>query len=139
MTDIDYARATTLVKAALRRAEEIGVPMSVAVVDRTRELVAFGRLGGAPIFTAKIATAKAFTAVSLGTPTHETQKFTQPGGPFFGLEAVAGGVVSTIPGGIPLFAEGELIGAVGASGGSAEEDLDVAQHAAGAMGATRDE
>jgi len=134
MTDIDYERARRIVDAALERSREIGVPMSVAVVDRTRELVAFARMGGAPIFTAKVATAKAFTAVSLGTPTHVTQQFTPSGGPFYGLEAIGGGVISTIPGGIPLVEDGEVTGAVGASGGSAEEDLDVAEYAARALG-----
>lgn len=130
MADIEYAEAQPLVEAALARAAELGVPVSVAVVDRTREQVAFARQPGAPIFTAKVATAKAFTAASLSVPTQVTQQFTHSGGPFYGLEALGAGTISTIPGGIPLFRDGAVIGAVGVSGGSAEEDLDIAEAAA---------
>ncbi|MBO1902332.1 heme-binding protein [Leucobacter weissii] len=130
MADIEYAEAQPLVEAALARAEELKIPVSVAVVDRTREQVAFARQPGAPIFTAKVATAKAFTAASLSAPTHVTQQFTHSGGPFYGLEALGSGVVSTIPGGIPLLRDGRVIGAVGVSGGSADEDLDIAEAAA---------
>jgi uncharacterized protein GlcG (DUF336 family) len=135
MTDVSYEAAARIVAAALDRSREIGCPVSVAVLDRTREAVAFARLAGAPIFTAQVATAKAFTAVSLQTPTHVTQQFTSSGAPFFGLEAIGGGVICTIPGGLPLHDGDELIGAVGVSGGSAEQDLDIAEHAAGALGA----
>ncbi|MGO1768616.1 MAG: GlcG/HbpS family heme-binding protein [Microbacterium sp.] len=129
MADIEYRQAQRLIEAALAAAEEIGVPMSVAVVDRTRELVAFARQPGAPIFTAKVATAKAFTAVSLAAPTDQTKQFTAPDGPFYGLEMLGGGVISTIPGGIPLVRSGDLIGAVGASGGTADDDLRIARAA----------
>ncbi|MCE3551414.1 heme-binding protein [Pseudonocardia sp. RS11V-5] len=133
MSAVPYPVAARLVAAALDRAAEIACPVSVAVLDETRELVAFARQPGAPVFTAEVAKAKAFTARSLLTPTHETQKFTGPGGPFYGLESVGGGVVCTIPGGLPLSVDGEVVGAIGVSGGSAEQDLDVATHAAGAF------
>lgn len=130
MADIEYSEAQPLVDAALARAAELQVPISVSVVDRTRELVSFARQPGAPIFTAKVATGKAYTAASLSVPTHVTQQFTHSGGPFYGLESLGGGVISTIPGGIPLMRDGAVVGAVGVSGGSAEEDLDIAQAAA---------
>lgn len=122
-----------IVDAAIARSREIDCAVSVAVLDRTREPVAFARLAGAPIFTARVAIAKAFAAVSLQTPTHETQRFTAPGGPFFGLESIDGGVISTIPGGLPLTIAGELAGAVGVSGGTAEQDLEIAVQAASAL------
>lgn len=127
MSDIEYQEALLLIEAALVRAQELGVPVSVSVVDRTREQVAFAREPKAPIFTAKVATAKAFTASSLSTPTHITQQYTQSGGPFYGLEALGAGQISTIPGGLPLMRDGEVIGAIGVSGGSAEEDLEIAE------------
>lgn len=130
MADIEYAEARPLVEAALARAEELNVPISVAVVDRTREQVAFARQPGAPIFTARVAAAKAFTSASLSVPTHVTQQFTHSGGPFYGLEALGAGEICTIPGGIPLLRDGAVIGAVGVSGGSADEDLDIAEAAA---------
>lgn len=127
-----------VVDAALAHSRKIDCPVSVAVLDRTRELVAFARLTGAPIFTASVAVAKAFTAVSLSTPTHETQRFTSSGGPFFGLESIGGGVISTIPGGVPLLIDGELAGSVGVSGGSADQDLEIALRAAGVLGSPDD-
>lgn len=130
MPDIEYAEASPLVEAALAHATKLKVPVSVAVVDRTRELVAFARQPGTPIFTARVATAKAFTAASLSVPTHVTQQFTQSGGPFYGLESLGAGEICTIPGGIPLFRDGVVIGAVGVSGGSADEDLEIAEAAA---------
>lgn len=134
MTDIAYEAAICVVDAALAHSREIGCPVSVAVLDRTREPVAFARLAGAPIFTARVAVAKAFTAVSLSAPTHETQRYTNSGGPFFGLESIGGGIISTIPGGVPIFIDGELVGSVGVSGGTAEQDLEIALEGAGALG-----
>jgi cob(I)alamin adenosyltransferase len=126
-----YETAAELVAAALRRARAIECPVSVAVVDGTRELVAFARLPGAPLFTAEVARAKAFTARSLGVPTHETATMTGPGQPLYMLESIGGGVITTIGGGLPVFDGEQLVGAVGVSGGTVEQDRDIAEHAVG--------
>jgi uncharacterized protein GlcG (DUF336 family) len=129
MSNISYETAADVVRAALRRSAEIACPVSVAVVDVTRELVAFARLPGAPVFTAEVARAKAFTARSLGVPTHETGTLTGPGGPLYMLESVGGGVITTIGGGLPVIVDGAVIGGVGVSGGAVEQDRDIAEHA----------
>jgi uncharacterized protein GlcG (DUF336 family) len=133
MSDIEYDVAAELVAAALRRSTEISCPVSVAIVDGARELVAFARVPGAPLFTAEVARAKAFTARSLGVPTHETGKLTGPGQPLYMLETIGGGSISTIGGGLPVAVEGRVIGAIGVSGGTVEQDLDIAEHALAAF------
>jgi uncharacterized protein GlcG (DUF336 family) len=132
--DLTYDAAAELVAAALHRSAQIDCPVSVAVVDETRELVAFARLPGAPLFTAEVARAKAFTARSLGVATHEVGRLTGPGQPLYLLETIGGGSVTTIGGGLPLMREGRLVGAIGVSGGTVEQDIDIAEHALTARG-----
>ena len=136
MRDLEYDTASHLVAAALRRSADISCPVSVAIVDVTRELVAFARLPGAPLFTAEVARAKAFTARSLGVPTHETGTLTGPGQPLYMLESIGGGSISTIGGGLPVTSDGQVIGAIGVSGGTVEQDLDIAEHALAAFQTT---
>ncbi|PSL37538.1 ATP:cob(I)alamin adenosyltransferase [Labedella gwakjiensis] len=123
---LSYAEARELLDAALRRAEEIGVPASVSILDATREVVAFGRQDGAPLLTGEVATAKAYTAASLRQPSGDLAAATSPTGPFAGLAHGSTRGLITFAGGYPLIVDGEVAGAVGASGGSIEEDVAIA-------------
>jgi uncharacterized protein GlcG (DUF336 family) len=126
---LSYAEARALLDAALEKAVEISVPASVAVLDATREVVAFARQDRAPVLTGEVATAKAFTAASLRQPSGDLAEATSPGGPFAGLAHGTTRALITFAGGFPLMIDGEVVGAVGASGGSLEEDEAIARAA----------
>jgi uncharacterized protein GlcG (DUF336 family) len=123
---LSYAEARLLLEAALGKATEIGVPASVAVLDATRELAAFGRQDRAPLLTGEVAVSKAYTSASLRQPSGDLAEATAPSGPFFGLAHGSPRGLITFAGGFPLMVDGEIVGAVGASGGSLEEDEAIA-------------
>jgi uncharacterized protein GlcG (DUF336 family) len=127
---IDLAAALQLVTAAPERAAGAGARVSAAVVDAGGHLVAFGRMDGAEIAGPTLAVDKAFTAVSQSTSTAELAVLAGPGGPLFGLHANGGGRYVIFPGGVPLHRDGRIVGGVGVSGGTVEEDEACAQAAA---------
>lgn len=126
---LSYDGARLLLDVALAKAAEIGIPASVAVLDATRELLAFGRQDGAPHLTGEVAVAKAYTSASLRQPTADLAEAVLPTGPFFGLAHGSSRSFITFAGGVPLLVDGDVVGAVGASGGSLEEDGIIARAA----------
>ena len=133
MSAINLTDATRVVNAAIEKAGEIGQPMNIAVVDDGGHLVAFARMDGAYLGSIDIALKKARTSRYFDAPSGALGAMTQPGGPLFGLEATNGGLV-TFAGGLPLKnADGVVIGAIGVSGSSVENDLAVAEAGAAAF------
>ncbi|NPV69145.1 MAG: cob(I)yrinic acid a,c-diamide adenosyltransferase [Firmicutes bacterium] len=124
---LDTARQ--LIAAAERRAQELGLPVVVAVVDGAGHLLALERQEGALIASIDIAWKKAHTAAALKLPTHTVAKLAQPGEPLFGIEATNEGRLVIFGGGFPLFSGEQVAGAVGVSGGTVEQDMEVAQAA----------
>jgi uncharacterized protein GlcG (DUF336 family) len=122
-----------MVEAARARATEIGVPMNIAVVDEGGNLVAFARMDDAWLGSIDIAQHKAFTARAFDMPTKDLAPLAQPGAPLYGIEASNHGRLIVFAGGIPVLAEGRVAGAVGVSGGSVEQDHDVAEAGAAAF------
>lgn len=129
--------AQTMLTVAQQRAEELGVLVSIAVVDSGGHLVAFGRMDGAEIAGPTLAVDKAFTSVAHSTPTAELAVLAAPGGPLFGLQANGNGRYVIIPGGVPLLENDVVVGAVGVSGASAAHDASCAQAAVQWFGATK--
>ncbi len=126
MQDITLEVAEEVVVAAKRRAEKIGVPMNIAVIDAGGNLKAFVRMDGAWLGSIDIAIKKARTARLFDMETGDIGKLSKPGGPLYMIELSNNGLIS-FPGGIPIFNEDdEVIGAIGVSGGSVKEDRDVA-------------
>ncbi len=119
--------AKPVIEAAERKAAEIGVRMNIAVVDRGGNLVAFERMDDAWLASTDIAINKAFTAASLTMPTENLAEPTQPGESLYGLNTTNDGRLVVFGGGIPLARGEEVVGAVGVSGGSVDQDIDVAQ------------
>lgn len=116
----------TIIAAAAAEAEAIGVPMNVAVLDSGANLKSFLRMDGALLGSVDIALKKARTAALFAMKTEAVGEFCKPGGTSPGLESTNGGLV-VFAGGIPLRArDGSLIGAVGVSGGSVAQDVQVA-------------
>jgi len=114
--------ARRAIAAAQAVAREIRVAMSVAVVDSGGQLVAFDRMDGADLIGIRLAQDKAWTALVNRMPTGDLAPLVQPGAEFYGYDSVAAGRTIVFAGGMPLERDGVLIGAVGVSGGSAEED-----------------
>ncbi|WP_433285560.1 GlcG/HbpS family heme-binding protein [Pseudonocardia sp. CA-142604] len=132
MSVLTFADAQKVLEAGLKKAEEIGQPMNVAVVDGGGHLLAFGRQDGAIRASIDISQRKALTAILMNRRTDELAPLVQPGAELYGLEQTAGGMV-TFGGGIPLYRGGELVGAVGVSAGTVDEDVTVASAAAKAF------
>lgn len=118
--------ALALIAAAREKAQEIGVPMVIAVVDAGGNLVAQQRMDNALLVSISLSLNKAYTAVALKMPTHELALLAQPEQPLFGIHNADGGRIVVFGGGMPLKADGAIIGGVGVSGGSVEEDMECA-------------
>jgi uncharacterized protein GlcG (DUF336 family) len=129
MSTLTYGQARRVLDDALCAAEEIGCTVTVAVLDSGRELLAFGRQDGAPLLSAEIAQAKAFTARSLDTPTVDLGSLTQPGGPFYGLQSAHSRRLVTFAGGRPLRVGDVVVGAIGVAGGTNDQDDEIARAA----------
>jgi uncharacterized protein GlcG (DUF336 family) len=126
-TSISLEEAQQVIKAAMQKAEEIGQPMNVAVVDNGRDLKAFARMEDAWLGSIDIAINKAFTSASFQMPTGDLTEMTQPGQPLYGLEATNNGRVVIFAGGIVLMRGDEIAGAIGVSGGTVDQDQQVAE------------
>ncbi len=133
MSDITLDQAQDVVKAARKKAEEMDVKMNIAVVDAGANLKFFIRMDKAWLGSIDIAIKKAKTARYFDMPTGEIGKLSQPGESLFNIEHSNNGLIS-FPGGIPLKNEnGEIIGAIGVSGSSVEDDHEVAEAGASAI------
>lgn len=119
--------ATSIIEAAERRAEELENPMVITVVNPEGNLVAQHRMDDAWLASIDISRNKAFTAASLKMPTHELAGPSQPGEPLYGLQNTNRGRMVVFGGGYPLERDGEVVGAIGVSGGAVEQDRDVAE------------
>lgn len=126
MNEIEYDMVSAAIDAVREKAEEIGRAFSIAILDSGRNLVAFARLPGAPLGTIEAAQGKAYAAASLGMSTHDIDPLVQPGAALFGLSQAHRHPFITFGGGIPFRRDGKLLGAVGVSGGSADEDIAMA-------------
>lgn len=131
---VTLADARTVIVAAERRAIELGQPMNIAVADGGGNLVAHIRMDNAWIGSIDIAINKAFTARAFDISTRELARLSQAGGQFFGIHASNHGRVMIFAGGVPLERGGKVVGAIGVSGGSGEQDESVAQAGAAAFG-----
>lgn len=133
MTSPSLAEAGTIISAAEKRAEEIGQPMNIAVVDDGGNLVSHVRMDGAWIGSIDISINKAFTSRAFDIQTKDLGDNSQPGNQFYGIHASNHGRIMIFAGGIPHTRDGKVIGAIGVSGGSGEQDQTVAEAGAAAL------
>jgi uncharacterized protein GlcG (DUF336 family) len=133
--DITLKQAQEVLAAAIAAAEEQGTLMDIAVVDAGGNLKAFARMDGAWLGSIDIAVTKARTARYFDMPTEAIGELSQPGGPLYGIEHSNGGLI-TFPGGLPLTSpDGTVVGAIGVSGSTVEDDRAVAEAGLAALGA----
>jgi len=123
---VSLKHAEMAIAAAVKKANALGTQMCIAVVDSGANLKAFHRMDDAWVGSIDIAIKKAKTAVFFGMPTGQIGKLSQPGAPLFGIEHSNEGLI-TFPGGLPIVdKDGVLVGAIGVSGSSVENDHAVA-------------
>ena len=127
------ADARRIIAAAEKKAEEIGQPMNIAVADAGGNLVAHVRMDNAWMGSIDISINKAFTARAFDIATKDLAENSQSGDQFFGIHVSNHGRVMIFAGGIPLKKGGKVIGAIGVSGGSGEQDHAVAEAGAAAV------
>jgi len=133
MADLSLSQAQQILAEAVSKGEEIDTLMDIAVVDAGGNLKAFYRMDGAWLGSIDISIKKARTARLFDMNTGDIGALSQPGGPLFNIEVSNGGLIS-FPGGIPLRDEaGEVVGAIGVSGSSVENDHTVAEAGATAL------
>jgi len=133
MSDIGLDQAQMVVDAAVKKSQDIATLMNVTVVDAGGNLKAFARMDGAWLGSIDISAKKARTARFFDMDSGEIGKLSQPGGPLYNIEVSNGGLI-TFPGGVPLKnASGEVIGAIGVSGSTVDNDHAVATAGANAL------
>ena len=125
--------ARKVIAAAERKAKAIEHPMNIAVADAGGNLVAHVRMDEAWMGSIDIAIKKAFTSRAFDISTKDLAKVSQSGGQFFGIHASNDGRVMIFAGGVPLKRAGKVVGAIGVSGGSGEQDQAVAEAGAAAF------
>lgn len=131
--NITLAQAEAIITAAKAKSIELDTKMNISVVDAGANILAFVRMDGAWLGSADISLKKAKTARFFDMNTGVIGSLSQPGGSLFGIEHSNGGLIS-FPGGVPVYnKEGEIIGAIGVSGSSVENDHAVAVAGAAAI------
>lgn len=130
--DIGLDQANAALEAAIKKAEEIGTTMDIAVVDVGGNLKTFARMDGAWLGSIDISQKKARTARYFDMNTGDIGQLSQPGGPLFNIEHSNGGLI-TFPGGVPIKDGDIVIGAIGVSGSTVENDHTVAAAGANAV------
>lgn len=124
---LDQADARLLIEGAAAKARDIGVPMCIAVTDESGNLLAFDRMDGGKITSITVAQDKAFTAAAARKATHEYNQACVPGNLVFGIHTSMGGRLCVVGGGLPVVVDGEVVGGIGLSSGTPQQDMDCAQ------------
>ncbi|EGT0638185.1 two-domain cob(I)yrinic acid a,c-diamide adenosyltransferase PduO [Citrobacter werkmanii] len=130
---LSFQELHQLTRAAVTRAEELQVPVVISIVDANGTQTVTWRMPDALLVSSELAPKKAWTAVAMKTATHELTSAVQPGAALYGLESHMQGKVVTFGGGFALWREGLLLGGLGISGGSVEQDMDIAETAIAAI------
>lgn len=131
--NITLSQAEAIISAAKEKAQDLGTKMNIAVVDQGANLVAFARMDGAWLGSLDISIKKAKTARFFDMDSGEIGKLSQPGKPLYNIEHSNGGLIS-FPGGVLLKnSDGEIIGAIGVSGSTVENDQSVAEAGAASL------
>lgn len=126
---LSLEEAQVLIDGAAAKARQMNVPMCIAITDESGHLVKFDRMDGGKISSISIAIDKAFTGAVARRGTHVYNELCVPGKPTFGIHITNGGHFSIIGGGLPVLVDGEIVGGIGVSSGTAEQDIECAEAA----------
>lgn len=127
---LTHNASLSMLQAAVNKAEEIGQPQCVVIVDASGELLAEIRMSGAKFLSRKSALSKALTAASIRAPSSNIPEAVRPA-----IGAATGGNVTGLSGGLPIIKDGQCVGGIGVGSGSPDQDIDVATAALKAVGA----
>ncbi|CNE52126.1 cob(I)yrinic acid a,c-diamide adenosyltransferase [Yersinia mollaretii] len=130
---LGFSDVHQLVKLAVEAAMKLQIAVVVALTDRHGNLIMTYRMPDTLLVSSELAPKKAWTAVALKTATHQLSRTVQPGADLFQLEASTGGKVVSFGGGYPLWRHGQMVGGLGISGGSVEQDMHIAEAAISAL------
>jgi len=119
---ITLESARRMIEAAKARAVSLGVPVVVAVVDAGGNLAALDRQDDALLVSIELARDKAYSAVAVKADTATIGRLSLPGAELFGLGRACGGRIVTFGGGLPVLEDGRVVGGIGVSGGSVDQD-----------------
>lgn len=132
-TTLTLEDARQIIDAGIAASERIGSPSNIAVADAGGNLIAHVRMDGAQLGSIEHSIDKAHTAVLFRSATGDLAEDSRPDGQFWGMALSGGGRVLVFAGGVPIVVDGEVVGAVGVSGGSREQDSTIAEDAAAAV------
>ena len=124
---LTLAAAKLMLEAAERKSREMGLQMDIAICDEGGNLLAFHRMLGAKVTSIEVAIGKAFTAAATGLPTAKYAEMAGAGKPAFGINVSNAGRFMIVGGGLPIRVDDELLGGIGASSGTSEQDTEVSQ------------
>lgn len=126
---LNQTEAKNIIDGAVGKARELGVAMCIAVVDESGNLIAFERMDGGKVHSITISQDKAFTAASARKGTHIFNQGCIPGheNNLFGIHTALGGRMCIVGGGLPITLNDNVVGGIGVSSGSPEQDLSCAQ------------
>lgn len=127
ITRLSLDDARILIAGAREKANEIRVPMCIAICDESGQLMAFERMDGGKITSTTIAQDKAYTAAGAKRTTESYGSASQPGSPAYGINSTIGGRLVVVAGGIPVIVDGEVVGGIGLSSGTPAQDAQCAQ------------
>lgn len=124
---IHFGQVQKIIATAVAKAEELSVPVTITLVDENGVLLGSYRMPGALLVSLELSKKKAYTAVAMKASTHSLQALTQPGQSLYQLETLTKGEIVTFGGGLPFYQSGQIIGGIGVSGGTVEEDIVIAE------------
>ncbi|TDK39681.1 heme-binding protein [Rhizobium deserti] len=128
-TSLSLADARSALDAGLAVAEALGVPCSIAIVEASGQLIGFARPDKAMLGSAELAINKAFTAAIFQNSTEAIGRLATPGAELYGIQNSHAGRVVIFGGGIPILIGGKVVGAIGVSGGTVAQDIEIANAA----------
>ncbi|MFO8127731.1 GlcG/HbpS family heme-binding protein [Yoonia sp.] len=131
-SQLTHAGTMAMLTAAIAKAEEIGQPQCIVIVDASGGLLGEIQMLGAKFLSRKSALSKALTAASIGAPSTKIPEAVRTN-----IGLATGGTVTGLSGGLPIMIDGDLVGGIGVGSGSGDQDIAVAEAALAAIGATR--
>jgi uncharacterized protein GlcG (DUF336 family) len=137
ITSLSLADARRMITAGEKAADKLGIPYNLAVVDAGGNLISHARMDGAWLGSIDISIHKAFTSRAFDMATEDLAKMAQSGKPLFGINSTNHERIVIFAGGMPVKVDGKVIGAVGASGGTVDQDQKVVEAAVAAFGEGR--
>lgn len=124
VTRLSLDEARELISGATDHANHIGVPMCISVVDESGNLIGFERMDGAKVLSITLSADKAHTAALSRRPTHVYNQLSQSGGLVHGISSALDGRFSLVGGGYPVICDGDVVGGIGCSSGTPEQDME---------------